>query len=308
MKNKISIVIPVYNAENSITRLAENLILELSNNYHLEIILVNDCSSDNSEKVCIDLYKKFSKIIKFYNLARNVGEHNAVMAGLNQVSGEFAVIMDDDFQNPISEVIKLINYALGNEFDVVYTYYEKKQHSIFRNLGSYFNDRVANYMLKKPKDLYLSSFKIIKNNIIQEMIKYDHPYPYIDGLILRITSNIGKIKVDHHKREDGKSGYTLLKLISLWSNMFTNFSILPLRISIITGFIISILSFCFGIWSIIEKMMNPNIPIGYTSLMVFILLLAGIQLMAIGMVGEYLGRLFLSQSKTPQYIINKRYE
>jgi len=163
-------------------------------------------------------------------------------------------------------------------------------------------------MLKKPKNLYLSSFKIIKNNIIKEIIKYDHPFPYVDGLILRITSNIGKIKVDHHKREEGKSGYTLVKLISLWSNMFTNFSILPLRMATLTGFLISILSFCFGMWSIIEKLLDPDIPLGYTSLMAAVVFLAGIQLMAIGILGEYLGRLFLSQSKTPQYIISKKYE
>lgn len=304
----ISVVIPVYNGAQSISRLVDELVSQLSGLHHIEIVLVNDCSPDESEQVCTNLFEKYPETVTFVSLAINVGEHNAVMAGLNKASGDYAVIMDDDFQNPIDEVIKLISFMIGQNFDVVYTYYEKKKHSFFRNLGSRFNDRIANVMLKKPKDLYLSSFKIINRFLIDEIIKYTLPYPYVDGLILRTTSNIGKIKVEHNKRLVGRSNYTLRKLVSLWLNMFTNFSILPLRLSIILGFVFSIIGFVIGIYAFIEKIRNPSVPLGYTSLIFVISIYAGIQLIAIGMAGEYLGRLFLSQNKKPQYSIRKYFK
>jgi undecaprenyl-phosphate 4-deoxy-4-formamido-L-arabinose transferase len=304
---KISIVIPVYNGALSIDRLVDELIARISPVFNIEIVLVNDCSPDNSEEVCIGITKKHPEFVSFYSLAMNVGEHNTVMAGLNKATGDYAVIIDDDFQNPVSEVIKLTDYMINSNYDVVYTYYEEKKHSIFRNLGSQFNDKVANIMLKKPKDLYMSSFKIINRFLINEVIKYDLPYPYIDGLILRRTSNIGKIKVSHTERQLGKSNYTLRKLISLWMNMFTNFSILPLRISIVLGFIFSFIGFLISIDAIIEKIFNPNVPQGYTFIVIIISFYAGIQLIAIGMVGEYLGRMFMAHNKKPQYSIRKSF-
>jgi len=304
---KISIVIPVYNGALSIDRLVDELIARISPVFNIEIVLVNDCSPDNSEEVCIGITKKHPEYVSFYSLAMNVGEHNTVMAGLNKASGDFAVIIDDDFQNQVSEVIKLIDFMINSNYDVVYTFYEEKKHSVFRNLGSQFNDKVANVMLKKPKDLYLSSFKIINRFLINEVIKYDLPYPYLDGLILRRTSNIGKIKVSHTERQLGKSNYTLRKLISLWLNMFTNFSILPLRISIILGFIFSFVGFIISIDAIIEKIFNPNVPQGYTFIVIIISFYAGIQLIAIGMVGEYLGRMFMAHNKKPQYSIRKSF-
>jgi glycosyltransferase involved in cell wall biosynthesis len=305
---KISIVIPVYNGGQSIGRLADELIAQLSPIYKIEIVLVNDCSLDNSEEICVGLTKKYPGIISLYSLAINSGEHNAVMAGLNNVDGNFAVIMDDDFQNPVSEVIKLITYMVNHDYDVVYTFYADKRHPFFRNVGSRFNDMVANFMLRKPRNLYLSSFKIINRFLISEIIKYDLPYPYIDGLILQTTSNIGKIEVAHQPRQTGKSNYTLMKLISLWLNSFTNFSILPLRLATILGFIFSIIGFVIGIDALIEKINNPDIPVGYTSMVVIISVFAGIQLIAIGIVGEYLGRAFMSQNKRPQYIIRKSFK
>ena len=306
-KESISIVIPVYNGEKSITNLVALLIAKLSRSYKLEIVLVNDCSPDNSEAVCISIYEKHKDIVKFLSLSKNVGEHNAVMAGLNHITGDFAVIMDDDFQNPVSEVIKLIEFAIITQNDVVYTYYDKKEHSFFRNLGSRFNDKMATILLKKPKDLYLSSFKVINKFLVEEIIKYNLPFPYIDGLILRTTNNIGKLKVKHNKRTNGESNYTLKKLVSLWMNMFTNFSILPLRFSMIIGFAFSLFGFGYGLFAIIEKLYNPHLPIGYTALIVLVSIFSGIQLMALGMIGEYLGRMFMSQNKKPQYSIRKIY-
>lgn len=302
----VSVVIPVFNGQDSISSLVNQLIDTLSI-YKLEIILVNDCSTDNSESICVDLHSMYPKVVRFFSLAKNVGEHNAVMAGLNQVRGQFVVIMDDDLQNPIEEVKKLLDFILTNDVDVVYTYYDKKEHHFLRNLGSLFNDKVANLMLGKPKDLYLSSFKVINRFMVDEIIKYNLPFPYIDGLILRSTSKIGKIKVFHSKRAEGKSGYTFTKLISLWSNMFINFSILPLRLSIVLGFLSAFIGFLFSIYTFIEKANNPNLPIGYSITIILISIFSGILLMSIGVMGEYIGRIFLSQTKKPQYTIRKKY-
>jgi glycosyltransferase involved in cell wall biosynthesis len=304
----ISIIIPVYNGAQSIGRLVDTLIAELTKDYSIEIVLVNDCSPDDSEKICLQVQQKHAAHVRFFSLAKNVGEHNAVMAGLNQCKGDYAVIMDDDFQNPIHAVITLIQTVLQNDHDVVYTYYETKHHPWFRNLGSKFNDAVANVMLQKPKDLYLSSFKAINRFLINEIIRYQLPFPYIDGLILRTTTSIGKVQVEHNPRESGKSGYTFKKLVSLWSNMFVNFSILPLRISVILGFIFSLLGLSLGIYTVIEKILYPEIPVGYSALIVTVAVFSGVQLIAMGMIGEYLGRMFLSQNKKPQFTIRRSYE
>jgi len=304
----ISIVIPVYNAEGSIARLVDALIDVVGPLYKLEIMLVNDHSADNSEQVCIALFYKYPDTVKFFSLAKNVGEHNAVMAGLNQSQGDYVVIMDDDFQNPISEVLKLVSHATSHDCDVTFSYYKRKKHAFYRNLGSWFNDKVANIMLQKPRGLYLSSFKILNRFIVNEIIKYDSSFPYIDGLILRATSNFGTVEVEHHKREFGKSGYTLRKLIRLWLNMFTSFSILPLRVATVFGFVFSFIGLLFGVVTILEKLINPNVPLGYTTIIVILLLFAGVQLISLGMIGEYVGRIFFSQNKAPQYTIRKRYE
>ncbi|MDA1353519.1 MAG: glycosyltransferase family 2 protein [bacterium] len=301
----ISIVIPVYNGQASIFRLVSELVAALPS--PLEIVLVNDCSPDDSKAECIRTHEAYSNVVTFIDLARNSGEHNAVMAGLHFVSGDFAVIMDDDFQNPPSEVIKMVKMAIHEQLDVVYSYYDKKRHHILRNLGSWFNDKVANVMLKKPSGLYLSSFKVMSRFVVDEIIKYDHPYPYIDGLILRVTSNIGKIRVEHNQRQEGKSNYTLVKLLRLWLNMFTNFSILPLRMAIVLGALTGLFGLGLSGYAIYEKIMNPNLPLGWAALMVVVCLFASVQLISMGLLGEYVGRLFLSMNKSPQFTIRHRY-
>lgn len=307
-KTSLSIVIPVYNGEKTIGRLVDGLVKELGNLYKLEVVLVNDSSPDNSETVCISLFERYKGIVKFYSLSKNVGEHSAVMAGLSKTTGDYVVIMDDDFQNPISEVIKLIDKFKEGDYDVVYSYYKEKKHSFLRNIGSRFNDRVANFMLKKPKDLYLSSFKALNRFLVDEILKYEGPFPYIDGLILQVTNKIGRVMVEHHPRIEGRSGYTLKKLLSLWLNMFTSFSILPLRFAILIGLIFSLLGLFLGVYIFFEKLSNPELPIGYASLAVIVSIFAGVQLIMIGMVGEYLGRVFLTLNKKPQYTIKKAFE
>jgi undecaprenyl-phosphate 4-deoxy-4-formamido-L-arabinose transferase len=304
---KISIVIPVYNAASTISRLVNMLIFEISPKYNLEIVLVNDYSADKSQEECLKLYDENKGMVKYLSLAKNFGEHNAVMAGLNKVTGDFIIIMDDDFQNPVVEVVKLVEFSVTSNNDVVYTYYKDKKHSFWRNFGSRLNNYMATKLLKKPKDLYLSSFKCLNRFIVKEIIKYDLPYPYIDGLIIRSTSNIGKIEVQHETRQEGKSGYTLIKLLKLWSNMFTSFSVLPLRISIFVGLFFAVTGLLFGLYSIIEHFFDPTLPAGFSLTITAIFTFAGIQLISLGMIGEYIGRIFISQNKQPQYTIKNEY-
>lgn len=303
-----SIVIPVYNGENSIGRLVDTLFSSFPYG-ELQIVLVNDFSPDNSDDVCRALARKYPDFLKYINLARNFGEHNAVMAGLKFVDGEYVVIMDDDFQNPPEEVSKLFNEARDKNYDVVYTYYEKKQHHWARNLGSKFNDLMANFMLQKPKDLYLSSFKALSRFAVNEILKYKGPYPYIDGLVLRSTGNIGKIKVEHQPRREGESNYTFRKLVRLWLNMFVNFSVMPLRIGTVLGAGLCVLGMLMAVMAVAERIMNPDTDIvGWASLMVSIMIFSGAQLFILGLLGEYLGRLFLSNNSTPQYVVRDSME
>lgn len=306
IKEKLfSMVIPVYNSEASIENVCmriKNVFNNIQGNY--EIILVDDGSSDNSWKVMQELNRK-NKDIKIISLMRNFSEHNAVITGLNYVSGDFVIIMDDDGQNPPEEIPKLINEVIKG-YDVVYAQYGAKKHNLFRNLGSAFNGWVASFLLKKPRDMYLCSFKIIRRALVNELVKYNGPYPYIDGLIFRSTGNIGKVKVEHRERALGRSGYSMRKLVSLWLNMFTNFSVIPLRISVYFGLLFALLGFIMSVFFIIEKILFPSNPMGWASLVVAIFMFSGIQLIVLGMIGEYIGRIFLSLNMTPQYIIREK--
>jgi undecaprenyl-phosphate 4-deoxy-4-formamido-L-arabinose transferase len=237
-------------------------------------------------------------------LSKNVGEHNAIMAGLRYVEGDWALIMDDDFQNPPKEGLKLINFALENNYDIVYGDYEIKRHNIFRNLISKINDITANYLLKKPKGLYLSSFKCIKKKLLKNIILYKGPFPYIDGLVLSLTSNIGSLKTEHAARISGKSGYSLSKLLKLYGNLAINFSTTPIHIFSLAGFIIAGVSGLYGIFIFLEKFLNPTTPIGYSSLLTTIVFFSGIQLIFLGLIGEYVGKILKNVNQEKQYNID----
>ena len=301
---RVSIVIPVYRGARTIGPLVERLDAQVGSARELELVLVNDGSPDDSAAVCRGLAAR-KPHVRFVDLARNFGEHNAVMAGLNHASGGVVVIMDDDAQNPPEEVMGLVT-QVENGFDVAWSKYERKQHSWFRNLGSRVNDRVATVLLKKPRDLYLSSFKAISRFVVDEVVKYRGPYPYLDGLILRITNNYTTVTCAHLSREHGRSGYTLRKLVSLWLNMFTNFSIMPLRLTSLCGVVVALLGIVLAVVFLIERLRNPELQPGWASLIVTLLVISGIQLIALGMIGEYLGRLFLKDSGRPQFVVRER--
>lgn len=306
---KLSIVIPVYNSQDTIGVLIDKII-KILEGYNIEIILVNDCSLDKSHEICLGKYKAYPNIISYFRLSKNFGEHNAVIAGLNQTVGDYAIIMDDDFQNPPEELPKMYDHMLKNQFDVLYTYYGEKKHNWFRNIGSRFNNWVFGLLLKKPKGLYVSSFKCINRFLIDEIVKYRGPYPYLDGLILRITSNVGQILVRHDERKIGKSKYTFNKLVSLWVNMFINFSVIPLRISFCLGSLLSVSGLVIVLYFVLDAyVLHPNgpLPSGWLSLLVSVTIFSGAQLIFLGLIGEYVGRLFLTDNGTPQFVIRERY-
>ncbi|MFC7435032.1 glycosyltransferase family 2 protein [Hydrogenophaga bisanensis] len=300
----VSIVIPVYNGASTIGRLVDTLHEQLSHLYELDVVLVNDASPrDNSAEVCEALARQHTWIT-FLDLSRNYGEHNAVMAGLNHCRGDVAVIIDDDFQNPPSEVIKLIN-EIEKGYDVVFSRYEKKQHHFLRNLGSRFNNLVASWLINKPSDLYLSSFKIINRFVIDQVTSYQGPYPYLDGLILRVTRRYSQVTLQHLPRAEGESNYTLRKLVSLWMNMAFNFSIMPLRLIGMVGLFMAALSALGALYVVVEKVRNPALPIGWASIEISLLVLASLFLVTLGFVGEYVGRVFMMVNRLPQFTVRR---
>ena len=300
---ELSFVIPVYNGSRTISPLVERIQTVFAART-FEIVLVNDGSEDESETVCAKLAEKFPQILTFVQLSRNFGEHNALLAGLSQSRGRYVAVLDDDGQNPPEEIVPMLEELKRGDYDVVYGHYIDKQHSWFRNAGSRFNDRVATWILGKPKDLYLSSFKVMNRFLVDEIIKYRGPYPYSDGLIYRATRRIGQIAVEHRSSAGGPSRYTFRKLVRLWMNMFLNFSIAPLRLSVYVGLLTSCLSVVALIFILIDKIwITPGVTIGITTVLGSIIFFAGIQLMMLGLVGEYLGRLYLDHTGTPQYIV-----
>jgi len=299
-----SIVIPVYNGSRTIGPLVERLVGALTGRA-LQIVVVDDGSLDDSDIACRALAVRHPGTVTYVRLAKNFGEHNAVMAGLRHARGDYVVIMDDDFQNPPEEVGPLIDHACRHDYDVVYTRYARKQHHWLRNLGSALNNLMATVMLGKPRDLYLSSFKCLSRFAVGEILKYRGPYPYIDGLALRCTRHIGTISVRHEPRREGRSNYTLIKLLRLWLNMFVNFSVMPLRVSTVTGLACSALAVLLGIEVLVERLARPGVPVGWASLLVAVLFFAGVQLVMLGLLGEYLGRLFLAENQTPQFVVRE---
>jgi glycosyltransferase involved in cell wall biosynthesis len=298
----LSIVIPVYNSAETIAILVEKL-AKLSIEGGHEIVLVNDGSKDNTAEICESLVDQTNIPVRFINLSRNFGEHNAVMAGLQYALGDYIITMDDDLQNPPSEVIKLFNYAREHKKDVVYTYYKQKQHSAWRNFGSWLTNKVANILLDKPSDLYLCTFRCMSSFLVQQICRYEGPYPYIDGLILQVTQNIGQIEVVHAPREHGQSSYNLRRLVRLWLNMFLNFSVLPLRISTAIGFLFSAVGFLGTLYVVVDHYLEGTSTPGWSSLMFTLLLFSGVQLLTLGIAGEYLGRLYLTSNKRPQFVV-----
>lgn len=305
LEKTVSFVIPCYRSEHTL----ESVVAEIHGTmeklgYGYEIILVNDCSPDATWEVIRRLCRKDGHI-RGINFARNFGQHAALMAGLRQSVGEYVVCLDDDGQTPADEAGKLIG-KLEEGYDAVYASYARKQHSLFRNLGSRVNERMTRIMLEKPKDLYISSYFAVCRFVVDDMIRYENSYPYVIGLVLRATRNIANVEVNHRERQEGSSGYTLKKLFGLWFNGFTAFSVKPLRIATCVGILSAAMGFVYGLYTIVKRLLNPQVPMGFSSTMAAIVFFGGMIMILLGMIGEYIGRIYISLNNSPQYVIRER--
>ena len=305
MKKKISFVIPCYQSARTIPAVVKEIEDAMTRKAETsyEIILVNDASPDGTYLVIKGICESDSHVIGI-NLAKNFGQHAALMAGMNLSSGEVLVCLDDDGQTPADEVWKLLD-KIEEGYDVVYAKYDHKQHSGFRNFGSRVNSLMTEKLLGKPKELYISSYFAARKFVVDEMIRYKNAYPYVIGLILRTTNKICNVEVTHRERKFGESGYTFRKLIALWVNGFTAFSVKPLRIAAYGGSMTALLGFLYFIFTIINKIRNPRVPLGWSSTMSVILLIGGVILVVLGIIGEYIGRIYLCINNSPQYVIRE---
>ncbi len=300
---KYSFVIPCYNSAKTIVSVVDEVKTKMKDMSHedYEIILINDCSPDNTFDVIREICRENSNIIGI-NHTRNFGQHAALMDGFSFSSGDVVICLDDDGQTPANEVDKLI-YKINEGYDAVYAEYEHKKQSLFRNLGSGVNRVMTEVMLEKPKELYVSSYFALKRYIVDEVLNYKGAYPYVLGLVLRATKNVCNVRVEHRERKIGSSGYNFKKLIALWMNGFTSFSIMPLRIASYTGSFIAIIGFIYAIYVIIKKIMNPMILLGWSSTIAIILILGGFILLVLGLIGEYIGRIYININNSPQYVV-----
>lgn len=302
---RYSFVIPCYRSENTIEIVAEELTEKL-NNMHIEdyeIILVNDCSPDNVWEKIVALTKQDNHISGI-NLAKNFGQHAALLAGYAKTTGDFVVSLDDDGQAPIDELDKLID-KINEGHDVVYAYYEEIKQKNYRKFGTWVATKMSQMMLGAPKDFKGSSFYICKKFIIDEMVRYNNPYPYLLGLVLRATRKIGYVQTKHRSRLEGTSGYSFRSLMSLWLNGFTAFSVKPLELGTILGVLFAFVGFVGGIVTIVRKLLNPSIVAGWSSMISVMLFVGGMIMLMLGLIGEYIGRIYICINSAPQYVIRE---
>lgn len=303
----LSFVIPCYRSENTIEKVVEEIIKTVNERpeYDYEIIAVNDCSPDNVLEVLKVLSNK-NRRIKVVNLARNMGKHSAVMAGYSFAQGDYIIDLDDDYQSPTYELWKLIEPVESGEYDVATAVYGQKKESGFKKFGSNVNLWMTRVLLDKPKDVRMENFSVMRRFVCEEILKYKNPYPYLEGLIFRVTKNVKTVPMDQRNRaDDNSSGFTLAKSLSLFINGLTAFSVKPLRVSSLIGVVFAILGFIFGVFIVIKKMINPDIAVGYSSIMAIILFSSGLIMLLLGLIGEYLGRIYICINESPQYVIKE---
>lgn len=302
----ISIVIPCYQSEHTIEQVVLELEQALSQRIEVdwEIILVSDASPDNVYAVIQKMAKQNPRI-KGINFSKNFGQHAAILAGFRVAKGEVVVTLDDDGQTPASAIYDLID-KLDEGYDVVFARYDEKKHSAFRNWGSNVNLYMMETLIGKPKGLVANSYMALQRFLVEEIIRYQNAFPYIAGLIFRSSVHAADVLVAHKEREQGRSGYTLGKLLKLWLNGFTAFSVQPLRLGIYLGAISAFFGFVYGIYTIIDKFIHPQMPMGYASTMAVLLFMGGLILMILGLIGEYVGRIYICINQSPQYVIKDR--
>jgi glycosyltransferase involved in cell wall biosynthesis len=298
----VSFVVPLYNTGTALPRLLEAF-SSLQFEMPWELVLVDDGSTDGTTVHAAGLLNALPVPVKLVALARNYGEHAAVLEGMRHTRGQWVVNLDDDLQNPLSEALKLLQHLQESGADVVYSRYRTKQHHWLRNMGSRLVNACATVLLGKPKELYLSSFRAMRRELVERIVQYRGPYPYIDGLILGATNRIESLEVEHEARAEGKSGYTLRKFVQLSTNMMFNFSIMPLRLASLLGGLLCLAGLCLLIEVLIETFSVGRRQLGWGSLMAGMTIFSGAQLLMLGIIGEYVGRAFLTVSGKPQSLV-----
>ena len=298
----LSIVVPAYKSGDCLSELARRVQSALEGRVgSYELILINDDSPDSTWTVIESLPRLYPFVIGL-NLRKNVGQDNAIMAGLHHATGDAIGIMDDDLQHAPEDIPSLLG-ALAPDVDVVYARFARKQQALWKNLGSWLNDRIGVVVLGKPPAIYMSPYKAIRREVVDEVVKYEGPFTYIDGLIFGITSKVTQIEAAHHRRFAGRSNYNIVRSAKVWLKLATGFSVIPLRLATFIGGAISLLSFVMALFFVIQALVINKVPEGYPSLIVTVFFLGGIQLMGLGAVGEYIGRIFIAQSRPPQFTL-----
>ncbi len=302
----ISIVIGLYRSEKTIETVIESIrnVADSEPDYEFELVLVDDGSPDNVYELvkAIALKEKWIKVI---HLAKNAGQTNAVIEGYRFAKGDYVVEMDDDLQMPAEAIMKMVRTLEEGDYDVVFAKYPEQKESAFRRFGSRINNKMTEFMVDKPKDIRVNSFFVMRRFVAEKITQYANNYPYLYGIIFASTNNVANVEVEHRERAYGKSNYTFRKLLGLWLNGFLNFSIKPLRISILLGGIIILVSVIVSIFLIIQRLVVGTQMTGWTSLMLAIIFFAGVQLIGIGVIGEYIGRMYLSSSNLPRATIKE---
>lgn len=306
-KTLLSFVIPCYRSENTIKNVIEEIISTVGEraDYDYEIIAVNDCSPDGVYGVLKELAST-NKKIKVINLAKNMGKHSAVMAGYAFVNGDYVVNLDDDFQSPVNRLWDLLNPVEKDCCDVATAEYLRKKESAWKRLGSNINFWVSEIMLDKPKGLRFENFSVIKRFVMDEVLNYKNPYPFLEGLFLRVTKRIISVPMKQRDRADAnETGFTFWKSVSLFANGFTNFSVKPLRFALILGTLFALLGFAYGIVIIVRKVIFPATPMGWSSIMAINLFSSGMIMLLLGVIGEYVGRIFICINDAPQFVVRE---
>ena len=305
---KMSFVIPCYRSEKTIAAVVDEIktAMALRPEADYEVVMVDDHSSDGVFEKIAELCKEDPTHLRGVSLARNFGQHAALLAGYARTTGDCVVSLDDDGQTPASEVWTLFDRLQNGGFDVVYASYTEKKNGAFRDFGSWVNDLVACWLLDKPRALKVTSFFVARRFVIDEILRYGQAFPYVIGLVLRATRNVANVSVVYRARLDGVSGYTFLKLVSLWKNGFTAFSVKPLSIASFLGFASALFGLGLGLWNVFKKLfVNPDVPAGYSSLMSVILFVGGVLMLILGLIGEYIGRIYICLNRSPQYVVAK---
>ncbi|MBY4796996.1 glycosyltransferase family 2 protein [Collinsella sp. AGMB00827] len=299
-KPLVSVVIPCYYSEQVIDRVVDLTAAALTELGHpFEFILVNDGSTDGT----FDRIRELAQgpfAITGVNLARNFGQHAAIMCGLRHANGDLVLVMDDDLQTHPSQIGLLLEEACQG-WDVVFAAYGDLREAWWRRLGSGFTVWTMRALTGRPRGIEVSNFFVMRRFVAEELTRYEGPFVYIQGLLFKATHHMANVSVQHFDREVGRSGYTLKSLIALWSTVL-NFSMVPLRLASILGAGVGGVGFVGAIVLAIRRLLDPSLQLGWSSLMVTILICAGCILLCLGVMGEYLGRLFMTVNRSPQYV------